>query len=78
MVELLHDYRCNNGDVGCMKTIGKGSNALQGPFYGGTMCFHRINFLYGLPSKIDQHLMKGSERQRQGNRKSLALNWFRD
>lgn len=48
-----------------VETIGKGSNALQGPLYGGTNCFHRRKGLYGVPPKIDQHHKKGSERQRQ-------------
>ncbi|GLJ23957.1 hypothetical protein SUGI_0455480 [Cryptomeria japonica] len=46
-----------------VELAGKGSNAMQGPLYGGTCCFHRRKGLYGLPPRINQYNKKGSERQ---------------
>ena len=43
------------GWVFCLQTLFRGMNAIQGPVYCGTGCFHRRKALYGVPPTIDQY-----------------------
>ena len=41
--------------VFCLQTLFRGMNAIQGPVYCGTGCFHRRKALYGVPPVADQY-----------------------